>query len=648
MPTPLNLFAIFHLNLAYSAIELEQHAEVLERCYWPLLRLAEETGLPFGIEASVYTLEAAGQTDPGWLAELRRLVTEGACEFVGAGYAQLIGPLVPASVNEANQRLGIEGYERLLGIKPRIVLVNEQAYSAGLLQGYLDAAYEALFMEWDNAARVNPRWNPAWRYLPQVACGQHGERLPVLWNKSAAFQRFQHYAHGEIEIDEYMSYIERHVAETPRALCLYGNDIEIFDFRPGRYDAEPVVGHSEWERIALLFERIVQNSGLELVSPSQVLVLLEEPGAGNEINLETPELPVPVKKQGKYNLTRWAVTGRDDLGINTRCERLAARLDQMPATEDDWRELCYLWSSDFRTHVTARRWDGYRERLSRFEERIGLASGPVASESVEPGASASVERGERFLELKTDALDVRLNVRRGLVIEGVGLSGGAGPLFGTLPHGYFDDINMTADFYTGHAVLERLGAHKVTDLDWADIRVDRAESGPVSVSGEITTSLGAVRKTIRVDDTRARLSCSYEFDWPQVPPGSLRVGHVTLLPEAFDRATLYYATHNGGRELERFPLCGHTVDHGLPVSLMVTASTCLGMTGGVFEFGDADRTVRIEVDRSSAALVGMVTYREIGDSFFCRLALSVFENDETSRRAEDARLPRVGFSVEIL
>jgi len=60
----LRLFTVFHLNLAYSSIEEEQRAQVVERCYWPLLRLAREYDLPFGIEASAYTLEAASVADP--------------------------------------------------------------------------------------------------------------------------------------------------------------------------------------------------------------------------------------------------------------------------------------------------------------------------------------------------------------------------------------------------------------------------------------------------------------------------------------------------------------------------------------------------------------------------------------------------------
>ncbi len=102
----LQLYTIFHLNLAYSSIEEEQRPEVIRHCYWPLLRLARKYDLPFGIEATGRMLEAIAAIDPAaWVSELRWLTTEGNCEFVGSGYSQVIGPLVPAEVNAANPAL---------------------------------------------------------------------------------------------------------------------------------------------------------------------------------------------------------------------------------------------------------------------------------------------------------------------------------------------------------------------------------------------------------------------------------------------------------------------------------------------------------------------------------------------------------------
>src|ERR1700750_1093888 len=95
LPT-LHVFALFHLNLAFSSIEEEQRATVVRDCYRPLLALAQQ--YPIGIEATAYTLEAIGKCDPAWLGDLAALIRAGRIEFIGSGHAQAIGPLLPADV----------------------------------------------------------------------------------------------------------------------------------------------------------------------------------------------------------------------------------------------------------------------------------------------------------------------------------------------------------------------------------------------------------------------------------------------------------------------------------------------------------------------------------------------------------------------
>ena len=644
MTEPLLLYTAFHLNLAYSSIEEEQRAEVISRCYWPLLKLAREQGLPLGIEAPAWTLETAQAIDPGWLAELRDLVQSGQCEFIASGYAQVIGPLVPFEVNEANLRLGNEAYERLLGVRPSLALLNEQAYAAGLVEVYRDAGFSAIVMEWDNPASCHPEWHREWRYFPQMAVDQEGRDLPLLWNKSLAFQQFQRYVHGETRLDEYLAYLSRHAGDRPRAFPLYGNDVEIFDFRPGRYHTEAAHDDDvEWHRIGKLFEALQADDCFRLVRPSAALDLLGATEAGNRLCLESPEHPVPVKKQGKYNLTRWAVTPRDDLAVNTACWRIYERLMAAGGSDEDWRELCYLWGSDFRTHITARRWAAYRKRLAGFEASlgVGVAGLPAPPEprarTVGRSARATVDRWR--ITLRSEGALVVLNTRRGLALESLAFADlGDQPVAGTLPHGYYDDISLGADFYTGHLVLEPPGAAKITDLDRVEWQI-RETSGGVTVAATLQTALGMLRKTVSLTDDEPTVHLTFDFDWQPVPASAFRLGYVTVIPEAFMRESLYYACHNGGRELERLSLSGASVDHGRPVSSLVSASSGLGVTQGMVLLGDARKTLRVEVDKASAALIGLVTYREVAETFFFRLAFSALELDETCRLADRAQPP---------
>ncbi len=630
------LYTVFHLNLGYSSIEEEQRADVIRCCYWPLLRLAAEQGVPVGLDATGYTLETIAALDPEWIAALRDQIAAGRCELVAAGYAQVIGPLVPAAVNAANLRAGNQVYERLLGVRPALALVNEQAFSCGLVRHFLDAGFRAIVSEWDNPARAHPEWPAEWRYLPQVACGVGSEGIPVIWNKSLAFQKLQRYAQGEVELDAYLEYLLSHVGTTPRVFPLYGNDAEVFDFRPGRYDTEAAIHSSgEWRRIAELAARLQADARVRLALPSQVLELAGAAGAGNRIRLESPEQPVPVKKQGKYNVTRWAVTGRDDVGINTACWRIATALQADPhAPEGDWKELCYLWGSDFRTHITERRWRAYRERLAAVEARLCRPAAAVMASRRRSAALPPAVRMRRegpTLVVETPAVRARLSCRRGLAVEALAFPEIAdAALCGTLPHGFFDDIAWSADFYTGHLVLEAPGRPKVTDLDAVEPAVALSNDGArVVVTGAVATPLGPVEKVLEVGIDEPRLGIRYRLAWERIPVGSLRLGHVTLMPSAFAADALFYRTCNGGTGAETFPLHGRAVDHGAAVSFLVSASHAIGMTDGWVELGDRHRVVRVEVDQGVAALVGMVTHRAVPPAYFCRLALSAGEVDET-------------------
>ena len=166
----LRLFAVFHLNLGFSSIEEEQRGEVIARCYWPLLRLARAHG-PIGIEATGFTLEEIAKRDPAWIVEARDLIACHRIELIGSGYTQMIAPLVPARVTEENLAIGHECYERILGKRPVLALVNEQAWSGGLVGLYLDAGYRGVLMDWDNPSAQHPEWDIERQYLPQYAAG---------------------------------------------------------------------------------------------------------------------------------------------------------------------------------------------------------------------------------------------------------------------------------------------------------------------------------------------------------------------------------------------------------------------------------------------------------------------------------------------
>jgi hypothetical protein len=643
----LNVFAFFHLNLAFSSIEEERRGEVIARCYWPLLRLAERCG-PIGIEVSGYTLEEIAARDPEWIGRAKALIGQGRIELIGSGYSQMIGPLVPARVTAENLRLGHEIYECLLGTRPRVALINEQAYAAGLVGLYRDAGYDAILMDWENPAASHPEWSPETQYLPQRARGADGRDIALIWSNTTLFQQLQRFAHGDIDLENYLRFVRSRKRRGAQALCLYASDAEIFDFRPGRFRTEESLSdQSEWKRLEEAFLAVTQDA--VMCMPSGALALLAMPGAGQTLSLESAACPVPVKKQRKYNLGRWAVTGRDNLAINAACQRIyegmiarehrpgkvataaaksahndVAGFPSGSVTQNnDWKELCYLWASDFRTHLTEKRWTAYRERLQAADALWGE---PAATLLSSHGAVAA----ERYISIETPMLRATIDRRRGLATSSLHFTGQAKPALGGLPHGFFDDIALAADWYTGDSVFEAPGEHKLTDLEWCEARIDHQANGDVVASARIETLKGPIEKTLRFCAAAPRVEFDLSFDWSDWGKGVLRLGHFTLLPDAFDAKELTLATTNGGGP-EQYTLAGQTIEHGAPVSFLVSSSHGFGMTEGWAEIGDGKTRLRIDVDRAVAPLLGMLTHRRAGEKLFCQIQLSALELDDTRK-----------------
>jgi hypothetical protein len=107
---------------------------------------------------------------------------------------------------------------------------------------------------------------------------------------------------------------------------------------------------------------------------------------------------------------------------------------------------------------------------------------------------------------------------------------------------------------------------------------------------------------------------------------------------------LRFTTTNGGGR-ENYSLAGRAFDHGAPVSFLVSSNHGLGMTEGWVEIGDDKTRLRIEVDRCTAPLLGMLTHRPArradgSAGLFCQLQLSAMELDDTRKPSNYRDGPR--------
>lgn len=652
----ISFYNIFHLNIAFSSIPEKDLPTVVKDCYWPILNLIEDLEVNFGVEASGYTLERIQEIDSSWIKKLKFLIEEKRCEFIGSGYAQIIGPLVPAKINEKNLEIGNKVYQDILGIRAEMAYINEQAYAQGLLSHYLTAGYKSFVAEWNNIYLFHPDWQKDWQYYPQYAVDQQNQKMPLIWNNSIAFQKFQRYVHNELSLEEYFVYLKSQIGEMPRYFSLYGSDAEIFDFRPSRYDQEAVLKKgSEWERIKILFRHLLQDSSFDLVLPSKVLEATESNKSFNQLHLESPEQPIPVKKQEKYNIIRWALSGRDNIRINTKCFKVYKFLveiekdSELSVIKDEyeqkhkinfWQELCFLWGSDFRTHIEEKKFESFKERLERLleiTEKIYInksQSGTKRDYQKSFSDKIKLSHSEKLLIFNTKDLQVALNKEKGLAINFLIFKDvSKTPVIGTLQHGYFENILLGVDFYSGNTVIEIPGQSEITDSENGSVVSSEdilSESDLIQVTQKIKVSIGVIKKKVIVYSNEPRIDLSYEFSFKNFPPASFRSGIITFNPGAFDKQTLFYSCSNGGKNPDIFSLSNAKSIIAEPVSMLISAKSALGNTEGDLEVGDKNKSVILKTDMSNLAVLPMINYIPLEDSFFLRVLFSLGETDEIS------------------
>ena len=634
----IKLFSFYHLNLMFSSIPIGKRQEVINKCYWPLLKISKKHQIPIGIEATAHTLETIKELDYLWIEELKRLISIGLCDLIGSGYSQIIGPLVPGKINEKNIEIGQKVYSKLLNYKPQIALINEQAYSSSLIKNYLNNGYKAIIMEWENPFKYNSHWERDFRYYPHKICDQFNNEIILIWNQSTFFQQFQRYAHSDLELNEYIDFLNKFKSDNFRYLSLYGSDAEIFDFRPGRYKTENNIQSNEWSRVEDLIIYLKKSSEYEFINISS-LIELEEFNSSNFLELENASQPIPVKKQQKYNILRWANTGRDDLKINTRCQRIyeyivSNKLDK----ENYWKEICYLWSSDFRTHITQKRWVQFLDRLKGFEKELKIHKFKfpdkelffeTSDKKIEKKFKSS--RKGKWLQFENDEIFLKFNTRKGLTLDSyIDKSISCKSIIGTLKHGFFDDISWMADFFTGHLVLEVPGSAKITDLENMNPELYQAEN-VAKLKSNISNKLYQIQKEWIIDFSRKIIGLNIKMNSFEKVLGSLRLGHITINPDLFDQDSLSISTKNGGNYFQEFKLDNKNIDLGMQVSFLVSANNAFGMTDGNLIIKDKNISINVFINPIRAKVVALLVNKKVNSKWFTRIIFSAMELDDTSK-----------------
>lgn len=647
-----DLYIIFHLNLSFSSIEQYKRKEVVESCYWPLLELAESSNIPIGIELTGWTLNEILNIDTSWVLKFKQLLQLNKCELIGSGWSQIIGPLVPHEVNIWNQKLGLNFYQKTLGVIPKIALVNEMAYSSSLVDVYKDVGYEGIIIDRDNVLESLSKNTDGYpNKIPTHAKGLNKNSiLPILWSDTVLFQKFQRVVHNDISIEEYIDFLSKIILNNEHDLIpIYTNDAEVFDFRPGRFQTEKLLKtKNEWKRINNILHSLSDLNKVRWVSPSKALnrVLKKE---NNVQKLTSIGCPVIVKKQKKYNINRWAISGRDDLLLNTFCHSKFKRLlDEKVKGFIEWQNLCELWSSDLRTHITEARWREIQPILFDFKKSLlerSVAERSIKSLKSKTDGSFKIERNNNYLLVRSKGVQVRLNLSKGLAIDSLAFSSnGFTPVIGKIDQGQFDLIEYKVDFFSGTLICElREELRKITDLTIVEPKINY-EDRHLVISANFNLGNFCFEKFIRISEKDDSIEIDFDFKSLHRPICSLRVANLTFLNN-FTKSDVLVACFDRGLRMEEF-LLGPDFDHGKDVSFIVSSNSSFGSSLNRLLIESNDLLLNLEWNPHECAALPMASFKNINDNHFFRVMFSLTETDDTIKTGGSILPFRLRISAE--
>ena len=627
-----NGFLVFHLNLAFSSIEEDKHVEVINRCYWPMLDLIEQTNICVGIEMTGWTLNRILELNISWVNKFKFLLSQNKCELIGSGWSQIIGPLVPYEINIKNHKIALDFYYKILSVKPKIVLVNEMSFSRSMIDIYIEMGYLGFIMDGDNV-KLALNLDSNNDLLPTHAIGNNTNILPVLWSDSTLFQKFQRVIHKDISEEEYFDHLITYKnKKNNKFIPIYTNDIEIFDFRPGRFTTESKINNfSEWDSIKKILIKIQNETKINIIFPSEVLEIINN-SYKRVSQITSIKYPIPVKKQLKYNINRWAISGRDDLWLNTVCYEIHKYLLTKNAQYDeDWKNLCEFWSGDYRTHITDIKWEKLIINLEKKHKEIIPINDikKFSNESSDYNIYEIINDDDGiYTTIKTDYLTLVLNKRRGATIKSLSFkSHNNQNVIGTINQGYFNSIEYGVDYYSGGVLIESPQTRKkFTDLEYSNPLIEVKEN-KIIISVLVNQDFFTIKKTMIISLQSEKLSISYDFVNFKRVAGIVRVGLITFL-EDFLNSNLKLECFNGGNNLETFDL-NMNVNHGMPVSTFVSSTASLGISGGLIKIFSETKSIFFRWDNTKCAAAPMFKYLKIGNKILSRLSFSLCELDDT-------------------
>jgi hypothetical protein len=497
-------------------------------------------------------------------------------------------------------------------------------FSDGIIDSYARVGIENIIVERNNLYDTK-LFESFEKGYARIRCSD-GKEINLIFSDSILFQQFQRSVHGEQSLDRYLEKALQY-AKTSDISPLYSNDAEVFNFRPGRFKEEAVIEQDEWINIRKLINNLSDDFLISCLND-----IIESLNLRHVHNLPICNISnlLPVKKQKKYNIFRWAVTGRDDHKIN----KYTYLLYKNGYLNRSKRIKFYLnaFSSDYRTHITDRRWNEFwhgkhssnYEKLSKDLEFYDLSSKP------------QVEK--RYIREVIGNSELILDKKKGLSI--FSYTHNKDEIFTTFEHGNFQSIELGADFYSALIYIEEIENNlRFTDLVPFKVYVLQKPNKTI-INGFAKHGSYYFKKQyiLTSDKLEIFLSIKSNLSLRRI----IRVGNFCISPLYLLKGI---GIKNGSNKFIDYPIDRY-VDHFEPVSRLISCEKALGGFDGDLKIISNDsKAVIIQNDPTySPGLFGL-KHKADANGNFTRIELSLSELDDTAKKGEIDYQTKISISI---
>lgn len=621
-------YLLFHFNILFSSVEIKDRKKIISKCYWPIIYIAKDLKIPINIEASARTIEEIYNLDKKFIFELKKLINLKKIYFVESGLNQIIGPIVPHEINKYNLEIGKKKYKNFLNINSETALINEMAYSESLAEIYHDAGYKNIILDIDNTLDIrNKKKKIAFSCYSRTS---KNKKLNIIWASSFMFQKFQNYVYGDSSKDEYIQFLKKYSKYNNISLPLYSGDAETFNFRTNRFHAERKKSFDEWYRIYDLIQDLKKKTIYEF----KLIPDLKLNGKKILSTITKDSETIIVKKQPKYNIARWALSGRDNQKINTRCFNILKnkKLFFKKIKKNLFYEtLLDFMGSDLRTHITKKRWKIFNKKIKKFEKLISKPK--IRSEkrkSITRKKIFTFNKEKTKIYFKNIHIKIIMNLRRGMSIDSLSFKSQKFlPLLGTIKSENWKNIKHGADFYTGHFLQESLNPFiKITDLNPISIKTYESND-KFFFEAKQKLKLGNLKKTVSISKYNEEIELSQKYISKYKTTNSIKMNNITF--NNFEDKKIKFCLKNGGRGYEKFKL-NNFFDQTTPPTKYVSVNSGLGCTNSELIFLIGKNKIKFKWDNADCFVLPMIQYKKINNYKLLRVFFSTEEYNETSKK----------------